>query len=99
MPVLIGLLGAYEQWGVVAIGRDATVTITMPIASTPINIQVTGTGLSSNIPSAYRTKNIARGCFDIQVAAWESDYFWLALCKNCSGDITTQTTLSMSHSQ
>ena len=86
MPVLIGLLGAYEQWGVVAIRRDATVTITMPIASTPINIQVTGTGLSSNIPSAYRTKNIARGCFNIQVAAWESDYFWLALCKNCSGE-------------
>lgn len=74
--------GLMLQWGVVAIGRDATVTITMPIASTPINIQVTGTGLSSNIPSAYRTKNIARGFFDIQVAAWESDYFWLALCKN-----------------
>lgn len=63
-------------------GNSATVTITMPIASTPINIQVTATGLSSNIPSAYRTKNIARGRFDIQVYAWEADYFWLALCKN-----------------
>lgn len=79
MSVSIGLLGAYEQWGKIAIGRDATVTVTLPIAAKPINVQI-AVADGSSTSSTYRSLNWKSASFQISVAAWPTNYFWFAIC-------------------
>ena len=67
------------QWGKIAIGRDATVTVTLPIAVKPINVQI-AVADGSSTSSTYRSLNWKSASFQISVAAWPTNYFWFAIC-------------------
>lgn len=78
------------QWGKIAIGRDATVTVTLPIAVKPINVQI-AVADGSSTSSTYRSLNWKSASFQISVAAWPTNYFWFAICWQQWGRSTAAT--------
>lgn len=73
------LLVAKQQWGKIAIGHDETVTVTLPIAVKPINVQI-AVADGSNTSSTYRSLNWKSASFQISAYAWPTNYFWFAIC-------------------
>ncbi len=71
--------GLILQWGKIAIGHDETVTVTLPIAVKPINVQI-AVADGSNTSSTYRSLNWKSASFQISVYAWPTNYFWFAIC-------------------
>ena len=84
------LLVAKQQWGKIAIGHDETVTVTLPIAVKPINVQI-AVADGSNTSSTYRSLNWKSASFQISAYAWPTNYFWFAICWQQWGRSTAAT--------
>lgn len=74
------VINFFSQWSKVYVGRDATVSITLNISSTIVNILLSAVQESGDrIADQYTACNINKNKFSISVASWQSHYFYLTI--------------------